>query len=71
MNDHFSYSISDGQGGTNIGYVDIVISTNAITGQATGIIATGGGPVTVNFAGIIGYSYGVQRSTNLVSWVTL
>ena len=71
MNDQFSYSISDGQGGTNIGYVDIIISTNVITGQATGVIATGGGPVTVNFAGIIGYSYSVQRSTNLLDWVTV
>ncbi len=70
-NDQFAYSISDGEGGTNLGYVDIVISTNVITGQATGIIFTGGGPVTVNFAGIIGYSYGVQRSTNLLDWVTL
>ena len=71
LNDQFSYSISDGEGGTSIGYVNVVISTNVITGQATGVIATVGGPVTVNFAGIIGYSYGVQRSTNLLDWVTL
>ncbi len=71
MNDQFSYSIEDGQGGTNIGYVNIVISTNAVTGQSINISATGGGPATVNFAGIIGFSYSVQRSTNLVDWVTI
>ena len=72
VNDQFSYSISDGQGGTNVGYVNIVVSTTAATsGQATGIIATGGNAVTVNFAGIPGVNYGVQRSTNLVSWTTI
>jgi hypothetical protein len=71
VNDQLSYTISDGQGGTNVGYVNIVFSTNAVTGQPTGIMVTGGNAVTVNFAGIPGYGYGVQRSTNLVDWTTI
>jgi hypothetical protein len=71
VNDQFTYGISDGQGGTNMGIVNLVVSTSAVTGQATGIIAPGGGPVTVSFAGIPGYGYNVQRSTNLLVWVTL
>lgn len=64
-------SLSDGQGGTNVGFVNIIVSGTVLTGQATGIFATGGSAVTVNFAGIPGFGYGVQRSTNLVNWVTV
>jgi autotransporter-associated beta strand protein len=70
VNDQFSYSISDGNGGTNIGLVNIVITSN-LTGQATGLFNNPGGPVTVSFAGIPGYSYSVQRTTNLTDWVTI
>ncbi len=71
--DQFSYSIADGNGGTNIGLVNIVILTGA-TGQATGLVNPGGGALMVSFAGLPGYSYSVQRSTNLVTgsgWVTI
>ncbi len=72
VNDQFSYSIADGQGGTNIGFVNIVILTN-LTGQTTGLVNPGGSAVTVNFAGWPGYSYSVQRATNMVTpvWVTI
>ena len=70
VSDQFSYGISDGKGGTNIGLVNIVIMSN-ITGQTTGLISPGGVPVTVSFAGIPGYSYSVQRATNLTDWVTI
>ncbi len=71
--DQFSCSIADGYGGTNIGYVNIVI-VGSVSGQATGLISPGGSGVTVNFAGLPGYNYSVQRSTNLMSgsgWVTI
>jgi hypothetical protein len=73
VSDQFSYSIADGQGGTNIGLVNIVILTNA-TGQVSGIEYPGGNAVTMNFAGLPGYTYAVQRSTNLDTgsgWVTI
>jgi hypothetical protein len=73
VNDQFSYSIVDGNGGTNIGLVNIVILAS-VNGQATGLLNPGGNAVTVNFAGLPGYGYSVQRSTNLVTgsgWVTI
>jgi autotransporter-associated beta strand protein len=71
--DKFSYSIADNNGATNIGQVNIVI-VGSVSGQATGLINPGGNAVTVNYAGLPGYAYSVQRSTNLVigsGWVTI
>jgi len=69
--DQLSYSIADGQGGTNIGYINIVLSTNAVTG--TNSIAsynfTNGIPFTLTAYGVVGESYEAQRSTNLTDWV--
>ena len=68
----YSVEVTDANGCTaNSSTVTVTVSASISPGQATGIIATGGGPVTVSFAGIIGYSYSVQRSTNLVDWVTI
>ena len=42
------------------------------TGQPTGIVNAGENSATVSFAGTPNVSYGVQRSTNLLTgWVTL
>jgi hypothetical protein len=72
VNDQFSYAISDGHGGTNTGYVNIVTSTATQSGQNTSITTSGNGPVALTFYGIPGFTYGVQRSTNLVTgWVTI
>ncbi len=70
VNDQFSYSVSDGQGGTASGLVNILILTN-VTGQATGSIAISNGTVNLSFAGIPGATYNVQRSTNLNDWLTI
>jgi len=73
QNDQISYSISDGQGGTNIGYINIVMSGVALTG--TNSIAsynfTNGLPFTLTAYGVVGESYETQRSTNLTSWVPI
>lgn len=71
VNDQFSYVISDGLGDTTVGLVNLVVSTSALLGQATGIINPGGNAVTVQFAGVPGYTYQVERSTNLIAWVPL
>jgi len=68
-NDQVTYSISDGQGGTSVGLVNIMVNP-FVTGQDPTLTVTGG-TATVNFAGIPGYSYSVQRTTNLVDWVTI
>ena len=71
VNDQFSYVISDGLGDTTVGLVNLVVSTAALTGQATGILFSGGNAVTVQFAGAPGYTYTVERSTNLTAWVPI
>jgi len=71
--DQISYSINDGQGGTNIGYINIVVDTNPVVG--TNSIAsydfTNGVPFTLTAYGVIGQTYIAQRSTNLTSWVNI
>ncbi len=72
VNDQFSYSISDGFGGTNIGYVNLVVvlsvtGTNSIVGIGTG------NPTTLTAYGIPGYTYITERATNLAPavWVDI
>ena len=71
VTDRFSYSIRDDNGNTNIGYVNVVVSSSPMFGQATGIFSAPSQPVLLNFLGHPGYSYNVQRSTNLVTWSTI
>jgi autotransporter-associated beta strand protein len=74
VNDQFSYSITDGQGSTNTGIVNIVIIGNS-TNTTPNILAQTvnlDGSVTINIAGIPGFTYSVQATTNLtVSWQTI
>ncbi len=63
-NDHFSYGISDGQGGTNIGYVNIVVN-QSVTGTNSIVSIVMGNPTTLAAYGIPGYSYITERATNL------
>jgi autotransporter-associated beta strand protein len=67
--DQFTYTVSDGNGGTATGNVNIALNP-FLTGQSAGI-SVSGSTATVQFFGIPGYGYGVQRSTNLTSWATL
>jgi autotransporter-associated beta strand protein len=71
VNDQFSYVITDSFGATASGLVNIVVSSTGVFGQTSPSITTSGGALTVGFAGIPGYSYSVQRSTNLTDWVTI
>ena len=63
--DQFTYTVSDGFGGTSTGTVTIGINTNSVFGQTSPSISTTGGAPTISFAGIPGYSYSVLRSTNV------
>ena len=67
-NESFTYTVSDVRGGSATGLITVNV-ISAVGGPQT--ITVSGSTVTVNFAGIPGYTYAVQRSTNLVSWVTL
>jgi hypothetical protein len=65
--DQFTYTLSDGNGGTATGTVTVVTGTYGIGGQVSGIALTGGA-VTLTLTGIPGYKYHVQVSTNLTGW---
>jgi autotransporter-associated beta strand protein len=70
VNDQFTYTVSDGFGGTNSAVVNILISTNPIYGQSASI-STSGGTAMLTFAGIPGLSYSVARSTDLSTWTVI
>ena len=67
-NESFTYSVSDARGGSATGLINVNV-ISAVGGPQT--ITVSGSTATVNFAGIPGYTYAVQRSTNLLAWVTL
>ena len=69
--DQISYTITDGQGGMTTGYINIVMA-GAVTGtNSIANINIGGSTNTVTAYGIPGYSYILERATNLVPaiWV--
>ena len=74
VNDSFNYTVSDGQGGTNVGTVFVVLNNNNLTGQSNARLDLSSTNVTANFFGLPGYRYTVDRSTNLVQglgWVPI
>jgi hypothetical protein len=69
VTDQFTYTVSDGKGASATGTVTLIITPFALGQNAT--VTVSGSSATVGFAGIPGYKYGVQRSTNLLDWVTI
>jgi autotransporter-associated beta strand protein len=73
--DQINYTVSDGHGGTAAGIINVVLSSGgtATTMNITGEVVNGDGSVTLSFAGIPGFSYSVQATTNLVvgPWQTI
>ena len=72
VNDKFTYTISDGQGGTATGSVLIsiinVTGTNSVLNLQVGVPATGTN--TLKFLGVPGFSYISQYATNVTGpWV--
>jgi autotransporter-associated beta strand protein len=66
--DQFNYTISDGRGGSATGAVHI---TSSPTGRFTSYPNWSGNSVTLHFAGRPGWTYYVERSTNLPVWLTI
>jgi len=61
--DQISYS---SQGGTNLGYINIVLDTNIVVGtNSIANITVGGTSNSITAYGIPGYTYILERSTNL------
>lgn len=71
VSDSITYTLSDGQGNTTNGVINIVGSASPLFGQTTGLISPGGNAVTVNFGGQPGYTYSVQRSLDLSTSKTI
>ncbi len=69
VNDQLTYTVSDGSGGSTTGTITLT-SQAFLTGQNASV-SVAGSTATVNFAGIPGYNYSVQRSTNLVDWAII
>jgi autotransporter-associated beta strand protein len=66
--DQFNYTISDGHGGSATGVVQIASSP---TGRFTDYPSGNGNSVTLHFAGRPGWTYYLERSTNLAIWATI
>jgi hypothetical protein len=67
--DQINYTIGDGQS-TTPGVINITVNTDTSIGGGQAVTITGNS-ATVTFAGIPTYQYEIQRSTNLVDWVTI
>ena len=71
VDDQFSYTVTDGFGGTNSALITLTIgSSNGLGGQVNSFTLTGG-TASMSFDGIPGYLYHVQVSTNLTDWNTI
>ena len=71
VDDQFTYTVSDGFGGTNSGVITLTAgSSGGVTGQVNSFTVSGG-VANMTFAGIPTVPYNVQRSTNLTDWSTI
>jgi autotransporter-associated beta strand protein len=66
--DQLSYILSDGHGGSVTGMVQIVASP---TGRFAGAPSGTGVSMTLHFVGSPGWTYYLDRSTNLTTWATI
>lgn len=66
--DTFSYTVSDGLGGTALGTVRVTISASL---RINSLSWLPGGSILVRFEGAAGQSYVVETSMSLDSWTTL
>jgi hypothetical protein len=66
VNDQFTYTISDGYGGTNTGVVDVIISASTnVTQNITGETLNEDGSLTINFASVPGSTNVVETTPSL------
>ena len=69
QNDVITYSVTDGQGGTNSGIINVVVNPFATGQQTASPLLVSNNMITTTFYGFPGLTYAVQRSTNLLDWV--
>ena len=74
VNDRITYTISDGQGSTNTGIINVVINPFVTGQQSLAALILSNNSITATFYGIPDYVYEVQRSTNFsggLGWVDI
>jgi hypothetical protein len=70
--DRFTYTISDGHGGTATTFVDVlVVATGNLPSQNQVALFMTATTSIVRFAGVPGHSYSIERSTDLITWTPL
>ncbi|HEX5220003.1 MAG TPA: GH25 family lysozyme [Verrucomicrobiae bacterium] len=69
--DQFSYTLSDGHGGTASGQVNIVNVIANPSAEFVGVPNVTDGSVLLNFSAVPGWTYYLERSTNLATWKTI
>jgi hypothetical protein len=70
--DRFSYTISDGRGGTNTAHVDVFVSDSPLPGPNALVGAVTGRGFRIRFAGTPGQAYDIQRAHNIEGpWTNL
>ena len=69
--DTYTYTISDWRGGTATATVEIRVLAGNLPSLNQVYLAPTTGGFRVLFAGISGYEYELQRSTDLVTWITI
>ena len=72
--DQISYTVTDGQGGTNTGLINVLLNPFVSTTQNPSSMTFANGALHTTFLAVPAYAYIVQRSTNLgisSGWVTI
>ena len=71
VNDQFTYTVNDGFGGMSSGLVNVVLSNSSVFGPTGPVIGVTNGATTLTYTGIPGYSYSINRTTNLLGGWTI
>jgi hypothetical protein len=68
VDDRFSYTVTDGFGGTNTATITLTASGSGSVGGGISSVTFTNGVAGMTFTGVPGYLYHVQVSTNLLDW---
>jgi len=71
VSDRITYTISDGQGNTTNGVINLFSSPSSLFGPVTGAGNAHSNSMTVNFVGLPGNTYNVERSQDLITWKSI
>ena len=67
----FTNQFSDGQGNTTNGVINLFSSPSSLFGPVTGAGNAHSNSMTVNFVGLPGNTYNVERSQDLITWKSI